>query len=131
MTDSGINTSTSKSQSHAQRAQGHTPGPWKAIHDPGHVAGDMTDNGGYRIDAEGVEQLAYVWVLNRRMPADGRPQADGPNFGSVQAGANAHLIAAAPDMLAVLKALTGKESRLTVGQYSEARAAIAKAEGRS
>lgn len=76
----------------------HTPGPWKAIHEPAHEIGDGVDNGGYRIDAEGVEQLAFVWALNHRYLSGGRPQTEGPAFGAVQAGYNARLITAAPEL---------------------------------
>lgn len=84
----------------------HTPGPWDAIHEPGHSSETLTDDGGYRIDApnDHVIQLAFVWVLNHRVPADGGSQESGPLFGDVRAAANARLIAAAPDLLdAILK----------------------------
>lgn len=115
----------------------HTPGPWVAIHDPGSVHGDWADNGGYRIDApdDRVEQLAYVWCLNKRVPLHG-PQSEGPNFGDVRAGANARLIAAAPDMLAALKEIgafliTDPHNVFGIQMQNIAARAITKAEGRS
>lgn len=71
------------------------------------------------------------WVANGSAIED-RPKR-GPTtviaYG-VEAAADAHLIAAAPDLLAALK----KADRAPWGDYSwidEARAAIAKAEGKS
>lgn len=88
----------------------HTPGPWTAIHDPAHDVGDCLDNGGYRIDADGVEQLAFVWALNHRYQGRGIPQSEGPAFGAVQAGANARLIIAAPDLLEAAELLEKAEA---------------------
>jgi len=79
-----------------------TTGPWTAHYEPPSVYGDLTDKGGYRIDAPGVSQLAFVWVQNRRMPADGSPQSKGDLFGSE---ADARLIIAAHPLKVALKEL--------------------------
>lgn len=114
----------------------HTPGPWVAIHEPGHSSDTLTDNGGYRIDApsDDVTQLAFVWVLNHRVPADGGPQSTGPHFGDIRAGANARLIAAAPDLLAALQRLSAgmndawnSNPAVLADEVKQARIAIAKA----
>lgn len=62
------------------------------------------DQGGYRINAPGVEQLAFVWLRNRYvMPADPRGAASGEQFGSNDAERYARCFAAAPDLLALAK----------------------------
>lgn len=77
----------------------HTPGPWFIGKvDPPSRHGDWDDAGGYRIDADGVEQLCYAWNASHRIPLSG-VQSDGPPFGSDNGEANARLIAAAPELL--------------------------------
>jgi hypothetical protein len=86
----------------------HTPGPWQ-------YNGFVTDSdfSGWRV---------YLPTKYRRaITVEGTSAAE--------ADANARLIAAAPDLLAALKAVvafTGAHG----GPYADARAAIAKAEGR-
>lgn len=78
----------------------HTPGPWTVGKvDPPSKYGDWDDAGGYRIDADGVEQLCYVWNASQRMSLSG-VQSDGPPFGSESGEADARLIATAPCLLA-------------------------------
>lgn len=81
---------------------GHTPGPWSIQPDKGHTFSDgSVDHGGYRIDADQVEQLAYVWNFSDRLdPTTGRQDGTRP-FGSHEAESNARLIAAAPDHAAI------------------------------
>lgn len=83
----------------------HTPGPWTIGKvDPRCEMSDWVDEGGYRIDAPGVEQICYVWNLSRRILPDG-DQANGPEFGSSEAEANAYAIHAVPELLDVAMAL--------------------------
>lgn len=104
----------------------HTPGPWNVGKvDPPSKHGDWDDAGGYRIDADGVEQLCYVWNASQRMPLSGL-QADGPPFGSDSGEANARLIAAAPDLLSALTVLADACESMGI-PVDAARAAIAKA----
>jgi len=112
--------------------QAHTPGPWQIIVEPAKDYDGWRDDGGYRIDADGVEQLAFIWSEGRRLPPNGGPQSTGPQFGARQAEANARLIAAAPDMLAALKSLVGQsgEGVKFSDRMNAALDAIAKAEGR-
>lgn len=105
----------------------HTPGPWQAC-------------------KEGACTCGQVWSLSGDMPVfyaleDGKRQivglacnewGDAPDliYGAVgreQQVANARLIAAAPDMLAMLRRLSGE---FAVPAF-EVAALIAKAEGRS
>lgn len=81
----------------------HTPGPWTTHYDEPQSFSGWSDAGGYRIDADGIEQLAYVWSRSNRLMGNGAPQSAGPEFGAKDAEANARLIAAAPDMLAELE----------------------------
>lgn len=75
-----------------------TPGPWTTHEEPGRQYPDgEVDHGGYRIDAYGIEQLAFVWRDSKRWGDDPTP------FGAAEAEANARLIAAAPDLLSALK----------------------------
>jgi hypothetical protein len=76
---------------------GHTPGKWSIRFDKGHIFSDGTvDHGGYRIDADGVEQLAYVWNFSDRVDPVSHSQDGTRPFGAQEAEANARLIAAAP-----------------------------------
>ncbi|MBP8176362.1 MAG: hypothetical protein KAX77_01235 [Xanthomonadales bacterium] len=91
----------------------HTPGPWELDH------GDDGDNFTIRADGEFVTRLTKSrYTDDRRDP---------------EAYANAALIAAAPDLLAALRAMIG--DGVTIEQFHNrevlARAAIARAEGRS
>ncbi len=109
----------------------HTPGPWT-------FAGMHPYGWGIRVDD--------VWIgtaHNNHTGEDARPQGDFPS--NKEGEANAHLIAAAPDLLAALKEATGALCQCCVRlnpQHKEAfeqgecgctdmngyRAAIAKAE---
>ncbi|THD06149.1 hypothetical protein [Rhodanobacter lindaniclasticus] len=124
---------------------GHTPGKWLIRFDKGHTFSDGTvDHGGYRIDADGVEQLAYVWNFSDRIdPVSGSQDGTRP-FGAHEAEANARLIAAAPVLLEELRNATVQMDMaaecIEAGRYDEAllhvrsmerkrTAAIAKATG--
>ncbi|RUW38734.1 hypothetical protein EOA37_23065 [Mesorhizobium sp. M2A.F.Ca.ET.015.02.1.1] len=91
----------------------HSPGPWSIR---------ATDTLFTVIAADGVEVVKTSWQPHIR----GRyPLKD-------EALANARLAGAAPDMLAVLRALVGDDGRTTTAMLQKAAAtAIAKAEGRS
>lgn len=91
----------------------HTPGPWQFYELPNH---------------QGSDGLGYI----RTVPEDGLEIAHHGDIGRSWSEnvANAHLIAAAPDLLeslrALLEAIGGEES--TDVWCVDARAAIAKAE---
>nr|OAP95151.1 hypothetical protein A4U53_18185 [Rhizobium leguminosarum] len=89
----------------------HTPGPWKFKTD--HLKGDCG------IHAEGTGIFAEAFTDIRHAGEGNRTEAL----------ANARLIAAAPDLLDALKGLLSSPTH--EGWQGEARAAIAKAEGRS
>lgn len=83
----------------------HTPGPWTIFTDlPEQIDEGFIDYGGYRIDADGVEQLAYVWERSARVNPSTGEQDELLPFGSGDAQANARLISAAPDMYEALEA---------------------------
>lgn len=101
----------------------HTPGPWT-----------------------NKEHSTFVWSVHGNVCACGDPHASG-HVGYTECGvgcqwlgeavANAHLIAAAPDMLAALKALVDADNAPLVMSDAHSvvlmdnvRAAIAKAEGK-
>jgi len=116
-----------------------TPGPWELVVELPTQYGDHVDAGGFRIDADGVEQLAYVWNPNKRINPDSLKQEDGEPFGDPNARANAHLIAAAPELWQALKAAshalrsyqhgnTAPDLAAQVADFADA--ALAKAEGR-
>jgi len=89
----------------------HTPGPWAAW-DDGATIGIETDEG---------EPLAVAEVLDY-----------GDSAAPGQLAADQRLIAAAPDMLVALKKLVNSfEKHRPKAYWDAARAAIAKAEGRS
>lgn len=88
----------------------HTPGPWFA----GNVIKDDYDRdtvsvGPFAADCHYEDAICEVWGENH------------------PAAANAHLIAAAPDLLEALKGVMRVADRATV-EFDAARAAIAKAE---
>ena len=102
---------------------GHTPGPWKAT---------PANAGEWNIDGEGSNDWAIAVVCGGAGTEDPNGRTD----------ANARLIAAAPDLLDALGAFIaaseepGPESKspraaLLTTAWVKARAAIAKAEGRS
>lgn len=117
----------------------HTPGPWMvgATDMPRTFNDGWVDSGGFRIDADGIEQLCYVWNASNRVPSDGSPQETGPRFGDDRGAANARLIAAAPDLLAVVTtAVDMLEEPLLRDVFGQvwvdaAKSAIAKAKGES
>jgi hypothetical protein len=86
----------------------HTPGPWEVKETP--------------------ESSFQNWIVLagrfRIVNVDGRRDSE--------AEANAYLIAAAPNLLAALRELADAidENRVTIGAVNEARALIAKAEGK-
>lgn len=95
----------------------HTPGPWRAVIDSDFTPGIDADDIGESIVVIGPNNLSTdlgIWGRCRE-----------------EAEANAHLIAAAPDLLAALQTLVEQAERHdAVGLYwDQARAAIAKAEG--
>ena len=102
---------------------GHTPGPWK-----------VTGTGGTAVAPEWApnERVCVTMAVNLRENDDG----SFPEFGQWQR-ADAHLIAAAPELLAALKELVdydGGSSEPESYGYEvllRCKAAIARAEGRS
>lgn len=78
-----------------------TPGPW-TVHVEPPTGIDSFDLGGFRIDADSQEQVAYVWNASQRCQT---PGYIGPPhyFGSHNGMADARLIAAAPALLAALE----------------------------
>ncbi|MEN6665525.1 MAG: hypothetical protein ABFD85_16170 [Phycisphaerae bacterium] len=87
---------------------GHTPGPWVYK--------------GFVVDSDFSGWRVYLPTKYRRV-------IDVEGTSAAEADANARLIAAAPDLLAALKAVvafTGAHG----GPYADARAAITKAEGK-
>jgi hypothetical protein len=83
----------------------YTKGPWTIFTDLPEEHDGYIDHGGYRIDADGVEQIAYVWERSARInPATGEQDFSLP-FGSADGEANARLISAAPDMYEALDRL--------------------------
>ena len=85
----------------------HTPGPWRA------GSWRRLAGGVMKSEIESVDGYLVAHVIDAN--------------GSCQNRANAHLIAAAPDMLARLKTMRGKQAPCEVCQLDDL---IAKAEGR-
>ena len=90
----------------------HTPGPWEI------GAGDENSFGIFGLDGNVRPCLASVW--------QGHYEGDRRE---IEAEINARLIVAAPELLAALKSLVDPTSD-RIKAYEDARAAIAKAEGR-
>ncbi len=103
---------------------GHTPGPWVA--EKGHTNRDEMEHGAWGSVSTDAFYLATIWADVDAIEGSGE--------------ANARLIAAAPDLYAVLKAAVERSDRihgeglrrLTEMQdlYDAAVAALTKAEGR-
>ena len=89
-------------------SNGHTPGPWRMDH----------DGSNWMVVTDDYPEMVDVWGFNG-MPA-------------VEVVANVRLIAAAPDLLEALEALTANYADVEPGgskNVDKARAAIAKARG--
>lgn len=85
----------------------YTKGPWTIFTDLPEEHDGYIDHGGYRINADGVEQLAYVWERSARVnPSTGEQDSSLP-FGAEEAQANARLIASAPELLEALSDIIG------------------------
>lgn len=124
----------------------YTKGPWTIFTDLPEEHDGYIDHGGYRIDADGVEQIAYVWERSARInPATGEQDFSLP-FGSADGEANARLISAAPCMYEALEPFAAAIEKLasyaddqpvvvvggvqlTAGQFRAARSALLKAKG--
>lgn len=89
----------------------HTPGPWEATYEPCEMGND------WRIECKSDTGFV-VGVVMYRHDAD-------------EWAANAHLIAAAPDLLAALRDIVAWADRAGCSEafQRDARAAIARAEG--
>ena len=106
----------------------HTPGPWCAIADPCHFNTISEVIGGEHAPENNLHHELMVSV---------------GGFDATKQEANAHLIAAAPELLEALKEIvdvvavcSSDEGKTTyevcqTTDFSDARAAIAKAEGQS
>ncbi|MFT3866793.1 MAG: hypothetical protein QM729_21230 [Solirubrobacterales bacterium] len=99
----------------------HTPGPWVVT--PRQVWSDEADD-----SVESTEQATHVRDPSGKSICG---TCDGCNYIAMP---NARLIAAAPELLAALKALLWESEQLPTGtldqRIAEARSAIAKAEGK-
>ena len=100
----------------------HTPGPW-TVRGQGFVVGGEGD-------ALNADYVALTLITAPSVPSNHQPDAE-------EARANAHLMAAAPELFAALKLLLTTHDASCVdaeacqiGGIDLARAAIAKAEGR-
>lgn len=92
----------------------HTPGPWQA--QPWRYRNPERKVLTIQTERDAVAQLLDLW------PPDAR---------EAEKAANAHLIAAAPDLLAALRDIcTADETSTLDGAVAIARAAIARAEGK-
>jgi hypothetical protein len=98
----------------------HTPGPWK-----------VAQTGGFELAVYGRSKNQPICIFTT-------PDGDYIPQELKNGKANAHLIAAAPDLLAALKALSAglhdeldSNPRVKASEVRAARAAIAKAEGGS
>lgn len=94
----------------------HTPGPWG-------INGGKT----YTNEISAKSPRGKIWVIAR---------TTGSKVGREQDNANAHLIAAAPELLAALKLALSFVPAFTTADFGaeaarQIRAAIAKAEGRA
>jgi hypothetical protein len=98
----------------------HTPGPWTLL---------LDDR--YRPGVEASDSAISIVIFGVKNKDDDYAGIRGKD--DQEATANAHLIAAAPELLEALKTLaTQAESHGAEGIYwDKARAAIAKAEGRA
>ncbi|CAB3858572.1 hypothetical protein LMG26854_03347 [Achromobacter aegrifaciens] len=89
----------------------HTPGPWHR---------DTASGFGCDVRANNGRKVAATWGVNNGDPH--RPEY------RAECDANAHLISAAPELLAAIEGVLRVADRATV-EFDAARAAIAKAKG--
>jgi hypothetical protein len=105
----------------------HTPGPWY----PGHLGSES------KCQCTSVVSEAYFGSICQVSTNNGKTVSEGGNDAPPknEAIANMHLIAASPDMLQALKSCAHvmhvSNPLLYANTVAAARAAIAKAEGRS
>jgi hypothetical protein len=111
-------------RSQEKRLARHTPGPW-SVEDPIDHELSIVEAG----------KPTHEWQFIACVPHGGKSEGDFPR---VTAEANARLIAAAPELLEVLRIyaaydeyINGVEGDPSTDRLQKAKAAIAKAEGRS
>ena len=105
----------------------HTPGPW-AVEDP------MGAEIGLSIVQDGLKTYEWEFIAMACQSTAGDERMGRQRFISPEEQeANAHLIAAAPDLLEACRLLIGAdgEGMMFSDRVNKARHAIAKAEGRS
>lgn len=102
-----------------------TPSPWT-------VENPMGEDVGLWIVQDGLEAHQWSCIAIVTDDEDGSARDEGGRFiGRNEQRANARLIAAAPDMLEALHKIINNWDDLHPKDRAQARAAIAKAEGRS
>ena len=99
----------------------HTPGPWEVVcNEDAQEWSIDAPNGESRMHYQAWEELAVVYGSD-----------DWPGEGAAIARANAHLIAAAPDMLAALENLENDDGAIPAHAWGLVQAAVKKARGES
>lgn len=106
-----------------KKSIGHTPGPWEPCYHWRHPNCPCGTHRGYVWDSTGDRVIAQMGCDR----SDGEQVYDEP--GKQEARANAHLIAAAPDLLAACKAALGAFEFNHCINWDDLRRAIEKAEG--
>lgn len=80
-----------------------TEGKWTVKHSP--PAG-KDDKGGFQINTPDIDQIAFVWYLNKRLKYDAANMEASEDFGTTSAKADAILMSEAKRLLAALEKLT-------------------------
>mgnify|MGYP001569738997 CR=1 FL=1 len=106
----------------------HTPGPWR-MENNGKPCAMSGAQDCYRVLTDKVRFVAEVPVQD--WPDTETMNCQSYGYSYAEAEANAHLIAAAPDLLAACEAITHLATGRNVSEVvTKARAAIAKATGK-